>query len=93
VIVMATAALVGERNTAAAGYVFLCLLAGVSYLAVAVAVSLLHAREAADAAGARLGAAVRATVRAPLLLSLAAAPPLVLALSIYPTYAIRAFGW
>jgi cellulose synthase/poly-beta-1,6-N-acetylglucosamine synthase-like glycosyltransferase len=93
VIVMATAALVGERNTAAAGYVFLCLLAGVSYLAVAVAVSLLHAREAAHAAGARLGAAVRATVRAPLLLSLAAAPPLVLALSMYPTYAIRAFGW
>jgi hypothetical protein len=93
VLVMATAALVGERDDDAAGYVFLCLLAGVSYTAVALAVCLLHARETARAAAIRFGPAARATVRLPLLFSLVATPPLVLALCMYPTYAIRAFGW
>jgi cellulose synthase/poly-beta-1,6-N-acetylglucosamine synthase-like glycosyltransferase len=89
-IVMSVAALIGERNPASVGYVFLCLFAGTCYCVVALAVSLLHARETARAAGAAFLVAVRATVRKPLLISLAATPPLVLAIALYPAYAMHA---
>ena len=92
-LVMSGAALIGERNEHAAGYVFLCLLAGCSYAVVSLAVCLLHAAETARAAAVRFGAAVRATVLRPLTFSIAATAPLLLAVAIYPPYAIRAFGW
>ena len=95
VIVLAesSAALFGERTPAVAGYVFLCLLAGCTYAVVALAVVLLHAREAARAASVRFGTAVRATAVRPLLLGLAALLPLAVAAATYPSYAFRAFAW
>jgi hypothetical protein len=92
-LVMSGSALIGERDPHAAGYVFLCLLAGTSYAVVSIAVCLLHAAETARAAGVRLGAAVRATVRRPLTIGIAATAPLLPAVALYPAYAVHAFGW
>lgn len=63
------AALVGGFTTTAYGYVFLCLLASLSYAVVTVAVPLLHAKESATAAGASLYAALRGTALPPLALA------------------------
>jgi hypothetical protein len=92
-LVTAGAAIAGEHRTHAAGYVFLCLVAGVSYTVVALAVSLLHAHEAARAAGVAYGAALRGAARAPLAASVVTALPLLVALAQFPSYASRAFGW
>jgi cellulose synthase (UDP-forming) len=50
-LALGTGALIGQGTTNAYGYVFLCLLGSVCYSVVALAVPLLHAREAARAAG------------------------------------------
>lgn len=92
VVVMAVAALIGERDPRVVGYVFLCLFAGACYAVVALAVCLLHAREAAHAAGVGLLPALRATVARPLLLSLAATPLLAVAIAVYPGYALSALA-
>jgi cellulose synthase/poly-beta-1,6-N-acetylglucosamine synthase-like glycosyltransferase len=89
VVVMETAALVGEAGPRGAGYIFLCLLAACAYEIVALGVCLLHAREAA---GARFGTAVRATAGLPLILALAALPPLVVAILHFPPFPIWALG-
>jgi cellulose synthase/poly-beta-1,6-N-acetylglucosamine synthase-like glycosyltransferase len=91
-VVMSVAALLGERHPEAVGYVFLCLFAGLSYTVVALSVCLLHARETARAAGAKFRTALRTTIQRPFLISLAATPPLVLAIALYPAYALRALG-
>jgi hypothetical protein len=91
--VLSAAALVGEFSTAAVGYVGLCLLGALTYAIVSLAVCLLHAREAARAAGARIPAAVTATVRRPLTAALAALVPLATAVALYPGYAFAVLGW
>jgi cellulose synthase/poly-beta-1,6-N-acetylglucosamine synthase-like glycosyltransferase len=90
-IVLSVAALVGEFRTAAVGYIGLCLLGGLTYAVVSVAVCLLHAREAAHSAGARFVAAL-ATARGPLLLAGVGTVPLVVALVLYPPYAFAVLG-
>jgi len=92
-MVLSTAAIVGEFTTGAVGYVGLCLLGGLTYAVVALAVCLLHAVEAARAAGAALPRALVATVRRPLAVSVAALVPLGTALALYPTYAFTVLGW
>jgi lysylphosphatidylglycerol synthetase-like protein (DUF2156 family) len=92
VTVMTGAALIGEHTTRGGGYLFLCLLAACSYAIVALAVCLLHAGEIARSAGARFGAAVRATVGLPLVLSLATLPPLTLAIAHFPPFPIWSLG-
>jgi cellulose synthase/poly-beta-1,6-N-acetylglucosamine synthase-like glycosyltransferase len=92
VTVMTGAALIGEHTTRGGGYLFLCLLAACSYAIVALAVCLLHAGEIARSAGARFGAAVRATVALPLVLSLATLPPLTLAIAHFPPFPIWSLG-
>ncbi|MEV5696461.1 MULTISPECIES: glycosyltransferase family 2 protein [Streptomyces violaceoruber group] len=89
---LAGVALYGELNSASVGYVFLCLLASVGYAAVAVAVPLLHMREA----GRRVG--LRATellplARLPLTLGALSALPVAAALVFFPAYAAAVLGW
>ncbi|GGK81300.1 glycosyltransferase [Mangrovihabitans endophyticus] len=93
VLMMSGAALAGERTDQAAGYVFLCLLAGTTYAVVALAIALLHAHEVARATKVHFGHALRATAARPLMLGITATLPLTLALVSYPAYAIRAFAW
>jgi cellulose synthase (UDP-forming) len=88
VVVMVGAALVSEATTHGGGYLFLCLLAASAYEIVALAICGLHAGETARSAGTKFGAAVRATVGLPLLLSLLALPPLVFAILHFPPFPI-----
>jgi cellulose synthase (UDP-forming) len=88
-----TAALIGERGSSAPGYVFLSVLAGLTYAVVGIAVPALHARESAAACGVSVAAAVRETIVAPLMLAAAVAAPAFVALTLFPGYAMRAFGW
>jgi cellulose synthase (UDP-forming) len=90
---LSAAALVGEETTNAVGYVFLCLLASLSYAVVSLAVPLLHAREAAREVGARALTAIRRTVAVPVALGLAALLPLTTAIALYPAYFTRVLGW
>ncbi|NLU66139.1 glycosyltransferase [Streptomyces sp. HNM0574] len=89
---LSAVALVGELTSPAAGYVFLCLLAATAYSAVALAVPLLHIREAARAAHVPFSAAV-ATARLPLAIGLVTALPAATALLFYPPYAAAVLGW
>jgi cellulose synthase/poly-beta-1,6-N-acetylglucosamine synthase-like glycosyltransferase len=91
--VMAAAAITGELTTTAAGYVFLCTVAALTYAVVAFAVCLLHASEAARTAGLSRRDAVAATVRAPLLLAAGTLPLLGVALVEFPAYVAQVFGW
>ena len=92
-LVMSGASLYAESFTQAAGYVFLCLLAGVTYAGVGIAVPLLHAREAARIAGRRFASAVRETVAVPLTVACLAVVPVAVALARYPAYFVSVFGW
>jgi cellulose synthase (UDP-forming) len=83
---LSAAALTGEATTRAFGYVFLCLLAAISYAVVTLAVPLLHARESARAARADWATALRATVAAPLMLAVLTWAPLVAAIAFFPSY-------
>ena len=85
---LSTAALVGEFSTTAVGYVGLCLLGALTYAVVSLAVCVLHAGEAARAAGERTRTALVATVRRPLTATFVALVPLVTAITLYPGYAL-----
>ena len=85
---LSTAALVGEFSTTAVGYVGLCLLGALTYAVVSLAVCVLHAGEAARAAGERTRTALVATVRRPLTATVVALAPLVTAITLYPGYAL-----
>ncbi|MFF9100247.1 glycosyltransferase family 2 protein [Streptomyces rubrogriseus] len=85
-------ALYGELNSASVGYVFLCLLAAVGYAAVAVAVPLLHLREAGRRVGLR-PAGLLPLARLPLALGALSALPVVAALVFFPAYAAAVLGW
>ncbi|MDI6515078.1 glycosyltransferase [Streptomyces coelicoflavus] len=89
---LACVALYGELHSASAGYVFLCLLAATGYAAVAVAVPLLHLREAARRVGLRSTALLR-LVRLPLALGLLSSLPVACALVFFPAYAAAVLGW
>jgi cellulose synthase (UDP-forming) len=87
------AALYGERASTVPGYVFLSMLAGLVYAVVATAVPALHVRDSAAACGTSLVSTARATVAAPLLLAAIAAAPAIGAVTLFPGYAMKAFGW
>ncbi|MFD4528161.1 glycosyltransferase family 2 protein [Streptomyces sp. NPDC058470] len=92
-VLLAAAALYAETWTHAAGYVFLCLLGSTTYTVVGLLVPLLHAGEAARAAGVRLRTAVRSTVAVPLVAAVLAAVPVTIAIARYPAYASAFLGW
>jgi cellulose synthase/poly-beta-1,6-N-acetylglucosamine synthase-like glycosyltransferase len=92
-VVMAGAALLGEVTTRVPGYVFLCLLGAATYALVAFAVSVLHATEAARAAGATFRRAFSVTAARPFAVSLLTLPTLVAGTALFPAYAIHLFGW
>jgi cellulose synthase/poly-beta-1,6-N-acetylglucosamine synthase-like glycosyltransferase len=87
------AALIGERISNAAGYVFLSMIAAVMYAIVAAAVPVLHASEAAARTGVSRRAALRGTAPGPLALAAIAVVPTVAAAALFPAYAARLFGW
>ncbi|CAL9594145.1 glycosyltransferase family 2 protein [Streptomyces sp. NPDC052644] len=80
-------ALYGELTGPSVGYVFLCLAAGASYAAVALSIPLLHACEAARAAGVRLRETLPATVPAALPAAVLCLPPVALSVAFFPSYA------
>lgn len=92
-VVCSAAALIGERLTNAAGYVFLSLIAAAMYAVVATAVPVLHASESAGRAGISRGAALRRTAPGPLVLAVIAVVPAVTAAALFPAYAARVLGW
>jgi cellulose synthase (UDP-forming) len=92
-VLSSSAALVGERFTGAAGYVFLSALAGLVYAVVSILVPVRHAVEAAAGAGVSVLAALRDTAMWPLALATCAAGIAVTAAALYPMFAIRMFGW
>lgn len=85
-------ALVGELTSPSAGYVFLCLLAATTYAVVALAVPLLHVREAARAADVSFGQAL-VTARLPVALGVLVSLPVATATVFYPAYAAAVLGW
>lgn len=89
---LSSIAVVGELTSPSAGYVFLCLLAATMYAAVALAIPLLHVREAAQAAGVRFTHALP-SARLPLALGLLAALPVATAIVLYPAYAAAVLSW
>jgi hypothetical protein len=92
-LVLAGSSLYAESRTTAAGYAFLCLLGGATYAFVSLLVPLLHAGEAARAAGVRMRAALRETVALPLLIAVLTTVPAMVDIVRYPAYASRIFGW
>lgn len=92
--VSAAAAIAGEHaGTAAPGYVFLSTLAGIAYGFVALLVPLLHAQEGAARTHSTLTRAIWATTRAPLMVAMCSLALAGTAVVLYPTYAIKVFGW
>ncbi|MET9516843.1 glycosyltransferase [Streptomyces sp. NPDC002994] len=89
---LSAVALYGELTGPAAGYVFLCVVAATAYATVALAVPVLHVREAARASGTRFAAAL-ATARLPLTLGLLSWVPVATAIFFYPAYAAAVLGW
>ncbi|MEV0523047.1 glycosyltransferase [Streptomyces sp. NPDC050439] len=84
-------ALVGELTSPSAGYVFLCLLAATTYAVVALAVPLLHVREAARAADVSFGHAL-STARLPVALGVLVSLPVATATVFFPAYAAAVLG-
>jgi cellulose synthase/poly-beta-1,6-N-acetylglucosamine synthase-like glycosyltransferase len=91
-IASASAAVVGERYTAAAGYIYLSALAGVVYAFITILVPVRHAVEAAAATGTKFGTALWETARAPVVVAVCATALALTAVALYPQYAIRIFG-
>lgn len=85
-LVLASAAVIGELTTRVYGYVFLCILGGLIYAVVSIAIPLLHAREAVQDRTEGLLRSLRATAAMPLALSLVSCGPLVVALALFPGY-------
>jgi cellulose synthase (UDP-forming) len=90
-VASSSAAIFGERFTAATGYIYLSLLAGVIYALVAILLPVRHAAEAAAGAGASLRAALRETAR-PVVLAGFAMVVALTAVGLYPAFAIRTLG-
>lgn len=88
---LAAAAVYGELTSPSVGYVFLCTAAATAYATVALAVPLLHVREAARAAGVPLRAALLPTAPATLLGAVFLAPAAV-AVLFFPAYAFAVLG-
>jgi cellulose synthase/poly-beta-1,6-N-acetylglucosamine synthase-like glycosyltransferase len=91
-LALSLAALTGEQLTHTVGYVFLCILGATCYCFVGLAVPLLHAREAGREFGLPVAAALR-TAGGSIWIGMIALPPLVLAATAYPDYAMRVLGW
>ncbi len=91
-LVASSAALYAERHTITFGYAFLSLVLATSYAVLALAVPLLHAREAARATGTRFGAALRATAWAPTVVGVLVWVPLIVAIALYPSYLAGQLG-
>lgn len=91
-VLLSSAALYGELTGPSAGYVFLCLLGAIVYATVAIAVPLLHVREAARSSGTRFFAALR-TARLSLGIGLLSSLPVIAAIVFYPAYAAAVLGW
>jgi cellulose synthase (UDP-forming) len=91
-VVSASAAVVGEHFTAAAGYIYLSALAGFVYALVAILVPVRHAAEAAAVAGTRFRAALWDTARGSVLVAGCASVIALTTLGLYPLYAVRVFG-
>ncbi|MCQ4209795.1 glycosyltransferase family 2 protein [Streptomyces longispororuber] len=89
---LAAVAVAGELTSPAAGYVFLCLVAGATYTLVALALPLLHVREAARSAGVPFSAAL-GTARGSLAATVPAALAVATAVVLYPAYAAAVLGW
>jgi hypothetical protein len=93
-LISSAAALWGERAARGApGYVFLCLLAALTYAAATILVPLLHAHEAAAAADVPLMVAVRSTIRGPLILAIGVMTCAIAATALFPGYVVHAFRW
>jgi cellulose synthase/poly-beta-1,6-N-acetylglucosamine synthase-like glycosyltransferase len=90
-VASSSAAIFGERFTAATGYIYLSLLAGVIYALVAILLPVRHAAEAAAGAGASFWAALRETAR-PVVLAGFATVVALTAVGLYPAFAIRTLG-
>ncbi|MFD5098581.1 glycosyltransferase [Streptomyces albidochromogenes] len=91
-VALSAVALYGELTSPAAGYVFLCVVAATAYATVALAVPVLHVREAARASGTRF-AATLVTARLPLALGLLSSASAATAIVFYPAYAAAVLGW
>jgi cellulose synthase/poly-beta-1,6-N-acetylglucosamine synthase-like glycosyltransferase len=87
----AAAALTGEATNNAVGYVFLCIIWGLTYSIVAILVALLHAADAAAQGSVGLGLALRRTSLTPLVIGLISMLPVTLAIIHYPDYALHVF--
>jgi len=85
------AALIGESTNDAVGYIFLCILAGLTYALIAIVIPLLHAREAALQNNAAPWVALRRTSLLPLMAGVIALLPSLVALVRYPAYALHVF--
>jgi hypothetical protein len=92
IALLSVAALFGEFRTAAVGYVGLCLLGALTYSMVALVVCGLHAQEAARSTGSRVLHSLVSTARQPLTVTLVALLPLLVALPLYPSYALTRLG-
>lgn len=92
-LVTSVAALIGEFTTQTYGYVFLCLLASMSYAIVALAIPLLHAAESARANGVHRLTAIRFTVVGPLLIAGLTAVPLLVGVGLFPSYIAPLWGY
>ncbi len=90
-VLSASAAIVGEASTGAAGYIFLSIVGAMIYTVVSAMVPLLHAREAAVHAGGSFGHALWKTARAPLFLAFLGLIPVALAAARYPVYLTHVF--
>lgn len=91
-VMLSSAALYGELTGPSAGYVFLCLIGATAYATVALAVPVLHVREAARASGIRFVAALR-TARLSLAVGILSSLPVAAAITFYPAYAAAVLGW
>lgn len=90
-LICSVSAVVGEHSNNAAGYIFLCVLAALSYAAVSVLVPLLHAREMAHRVTTTTYTALRLTSMMPLVLGILCTLPALYAAVNYPGYAYRVF--
>ncbi|MCL7427197.1 glycosyltransferase family 2 protein [Streptomyces sp. YS415] len=89
---LSCAAIVGEFTGPAVGYVFLCILGSVSYAAVTLAISVLHIKETARAAGVPASRALH-TAALPITAGVLCLLPLTLATGVFPTYLTGFYAW
>lgn len=91
-VVSGVAALYGEWHTEQIGYVFLCLVAALSYTVVLVVVPLLHASDAARSTSTSFMRACRETIVMPLVLAAVVATIVGVAISYFPSFVMLTFG-